>query len=81
MLPSKAIEFLDKAAKDNRVAMPARDCSLFTSGVLDSFSLVDFVSLLEGECGVKIDDADLRPDNFDTISKIEAFIERVRTSV
>jgi acyl carrier protein len=48
------------------------------SGVLDSFSLVDFVTLIESECGIRIDDSDLRPENFDTISKVHAFIERAR---
>jgi len=46
--------------------------------VLDSFTLIDFVTLLESECNIKIDDADLRPENFDTIAKVEGFIRRTR---
>jgi acyl carrier protein len=72
------MSFLKKAAVEARTALPDRDSSLFLSGVLDSFTLVDFVTVLECECSIRIDDADLRPENFDTIAKVEAFLSRKR---
>ena len=78
MLPNGVMTFLQKAAIEARTSLPNPDSSLFSSGVLDSFSLVDFVALLETECDIKIDDADLRPENFDTITKVEAFVFRTR---
>lgn len=69
--------FLNQAARQARTDVPDRDSSLFTSGLLDSFTLVDFVGVIESECGVRVDDRDLRPENFDTIAKIESFIERL----
>jgi acyl carrier protein len=72
--------FLQNAATETHTELPSRDSSLFQSGVLDSFTLVDFVTLLESECNIKIDDADLRPQNFDTIAKVEAFVERVKAA-
>ena len=78
MLTEGLMAFLDQAAKEARTELPDRNSSLFQSGVLDSFTLVDFVTLLEAECNIKIDDADLRPENFDTIAKVEAFIGRMR---
>ncbi|HSE98090.1 MAG TPA: acyl carrier protein [Blastocatellia bacterium] len=76
MLPESIMEFLNQAAQDARTRLPDNNSSLFVSGVLDSFSLVELVTLIESECGIKIDDADLRPENFDSISKVSAFIER-----
>lgn len=76
MLPESVTSFLNEAAAQARITMPGRDASLFLAGVLDSFSLVDFVTVIESECGVKVDDADLRPENFDTLAKVEAFIAR-----
>lgn len=76
MLPENVMTFLNRAAQESRTELPDRDSSLFLSGVLDSFALVDFVTVLESECGIRVDDADLRPGNFDTLAKIEAFIER-----
>lgn len=81
MLPESVITYLNQAARQARTEMPDRDSSLFVSGLLDSFSLVDFVALIESECDVRVDDADLRPENFDTIAKIESFIERAGKSL
>ena len=78
MLSENVLTFLNQAAQQARTALPDRDASLFQSGLLDSFSLVDFVTLLESEYGVKIDDADLRPENFDTMAKVESFLRRAK---
>jgi acyl carrier protein len=76
MLPKPVLAFLDRAAAEGRTVMPDRDSSLFASGVLDSFTLVEFVTVLEKECGFRIDDNDLRPENFDSIAKVEDFVRR-----
>ena len=80
MLPEPVMTFLNQAARQARTEVPDRDSSLFVSGLLDSFTLVDFVAVIESECGVRVDDRDLRPENFDTIQKIESFIERLGKS-
>lgn len=54
--------------------IPAPDESLFDSGVLDSFTLVDLASQLETNFGIKIPDSDLTPRKFDTIERIDAYI-------
>ena len=77
MLPEAVLTFLNQAAKDARTKLPDANESLFLAGILDSFSLVDFVTVLEKECGIKVDDDQLRPENFDTLAKVEAFVARV----
>jgi len=81
MLPEVVLSYLTQAAEEARTELPDRNSSLFLSGVLDSFALVDFVALLESKCGVRVDDAELRPENFDTIAKVEAFVQRARGEV
>lgn len=49
--------------------------SLFESGLLDSFALPDVVSAIEEEFGIKVPDADLTPRKFDSIARMEAYIE------
>ncbi len=49
--------------------------SLFDSGYLDSFALTDLVSGLEQEFGFEIPDADLNPRKFDSISRIQSYLE------
>jgi acyl carrier protein len=53
---------------------PADDESLFTSGLLDSFALTDFVSGLETEFDVSIPDSDLSARKFDTIEKVASYL-------
>lgn len=57
---------------------PAPDDSLFDSGLLDSFALPDMVAALEKEFGIKIPDSDLNPRKFDSISRIEIYLENHR---
>ena len=54
---------------------PAPDQSLFESGLLDSFSLADMVSALESEFAIRIPDSDLKPRKFDSVERIEAYLE------
>jgi len=54
---------------------PEPDESLFDSGLLDSFALPDVLSALEKAFSIKIPDSDLNPRKFDSISRIESYIE------
>jgi len=38
------------------------------------------VNSVEGECRIRVTDDDLRPENFDTLAKVEAFVERARAA-
>jgi acyl carrier protein len=50
------------------------DESLFESGLLDSFMLVDLIAGIEEEFGIKIPDSDLIPQKFDSVSKIDHYL-------
>jgi acyl carrier protein len=52
------------------------DDSLLESGTIDSMGVLQLVAFLEGTCAIKIEDDDLTPENFDTLSAISAFVER-----
>jgi acyl carrier protein len=51
------------------------DEPLITSGLIDSFSLVDIALWAEGAYGVKIDDTELTADNFDTVAELATLID------
>jgi acyl carrier protein len=55
--------------------VPDDEESLFDSGYLDSFALPDMVADLEKEFKIKIPDSDLNPRKFETIARIESYIE------
>ena len=59
----------------NKTELPDPDESLFDSGFLDSFALPDMMSELEREFGIKIPDSDLNPRKFESIARIQSYIE------
>jgi acyl carrier protein len=71
-LDEKIHEALARVAK---APIPTdQEASLFDTGVLDSFDLVDFVADLEKEFGVKVPDSDLHPSKFESLAKISAYL-------
>ena len=80
MLPQSITNYLQQAAREARAELPDHNTSLFDAGLLDSFSLVEFVSLIEEEYGLRVSDAELKPGNFDTIAKIEAFVAKTKVA-
>lgn len=49
---------------------------LLADGVIDSHGLMELVGFIEQRYGIKVADADLLPENFQSIERIEAFIAR-----
>ena len=52
------------------------DTPLFSSGLLDSFSMVELVTVVEKMTSSRIRPTDLTLENFDSISRILIFISR-----
>ena len=45
---------------------------LFSSGIIDSFSMVDLIMFIEDTTGLRVHPADVTLDNFDSIERILA---------
>ena len=58
----------------------ADDDALISSGLIDSFSLVDLALHVENTFGVKIHDSELNADTFDTLTALVALIEERQNS-
>ena len=75
---------LDKAALLNYLADHARDdlsnvkedTELFSSGLIDSFAMVDLLMFLEKHTGARLGPEDIDLANLDTIGRILAFAEK-----
>lgn len=70
---AKIIELIRLVAQKD--VSPAVDESLFESGILDSFGLPDLVGALEKEFHLSIPDSDLNPRKFDSIERIENYLD------
>ncbi|MHB8694400.1 MAG: acyl carrier protein [Solirubrobacteraceae bacterium] len=54
------------------------DFDLITGGVVDSLGLLKFVAWLEDEFDIAIDEAELGPESFRTVTAIKAFVDQTR---
>lgn len=70
---AKIVELIRQVTKQD--LNPAPDESLFDSGLLDSFALPDLIGALEKEFSITIPDTDLNPRKFDTVERIEQYLE------
>ena len=57
----------------NRLIGPAEP--LISSGVIDSFSLMDLALFVEDTFGVRIEDTELNAETFDDLSELASLIE------
>jgi acyl carrier protein len=57
----------------NRVIEPSEP--LISSGVIDSFSLMDLALFVEDTFGVRIEDTELNAGTFDNLTQLESLIQ------
>jgi acyl carrier protein len=62
---------------DEGKELPA-DYPLLAGGILDSLDIYNLIVYLEGAFGIKVDDAELLPDNFSSIGAIARLVTRKR---
>jgi acyl carrier protein len=51
---------------------------LLASGTIDSFGVTQLVAFLEDRYGIHVSDEELKPLNFQSLARIEAFVARRR---
>ena len=54
----------------------ADEVSFLEEGVVDSQGVMELVMFVEETFGVDVDDMDIVPDNFDSVSQLAAYIRR-----
>lgn len=75
---NQTIEILTEKIKDDIIRQPKRQLGinepLISSGLIDSFNLVDLALMVEEIFGVHIEDYELHADTFDTIEELAMVI-------
>jgi acyl carrier protein len=56
------------------------DSSLIATGLVDSTGMLEVITFLESEFGVRVRDQEMVPNNLETIGRIAAFVERKRAA-
>jgi acyl carrier protein len=74
-MKAKLAEYLAKdiLRQPSRTIQPADP--LLTSGLIDSFHLVDLALFVEDNFGVHIDDSELNASTFDSLDQLAALIQ------
>ncbi len=54
---------------------------IFDEGIFDSMGLLGLINFLEEEFGVVTDDTELIEENFGSVERISAFVERKKAAV
>lgn len=68
---------LDEIAVDRATSI-APDEDLLAGGVIDSLGVTQMGAFLEDRYGIRVTDEELKPLNFQTLARIEAFVSRRR---
>ena len=50
------------------------DTSLLENGIVDSVNVLELVMFIEGTFDVKVDDSEITPNNFDSVSKLAEYV-------
>jgi acyl carrier protein len=53
----------------------ADEDSFLGTGIIDSLGVLQLVSFVETKFGLKVGDADLVPENFDSVARLAQFVE------
>ena len=79
---SDTIPQISKFIATNVLKQPDRtidpDEKLISSGLIDSFNLMDLALFVEDTFGVRIEDTELNADTFDSLQQLNALIESRR---
>ena len=74
VIPQLATFLAEKILKQPNRKIAA-DEALLSSGLVDSFSLMDVALYVEDTFGVRIEDTELNADTFDTFTQLAALID------
>ena len=70
-------EFIAKNLLYTTEGFPHTDTtSLIGEGILDSLGVVELVEFVQTQFGVKVDQQEVTPANFDSVAKLAAFVRR-----
>ena len=68
-------DYISREIVQNPALLPlSNDASLLEGGILDSLSLLRLVVFLEERFKIAVGEADLLPENFDTVNTICAYL-------
>jgi acyl carrier protein len=65
---------------DNGYPLP-EDASFMEAGIIDSLGVLELAMFVEESFGLKVDQQDMVPQNFDSVTQLAAYIRQRATAV
>ena len=56
------------------------DASFLEEGIVDSIGVLELVAFVDESFGVEVEDQEVTPDNFDSVNKLAAYVQRKQNS-
>ena len=56
------------------------DDSFLEEGIVDSIGVLELVAFVDESFGVEVEDHEVTPDNFDSVNKLTAYVQRKQNS-
>jgi acyl carrier protein len=53
----------------------ADDVSFLQEGIIDSLGVMELVEFVQKEFGIKVEQTEVTPENFDSVTKLAAFVK------
>ncbi len=75
---ARLMTYIQESALGESRQTVTEDSPLLDSGIVDSTGILELVSFIEKEFGVRIQDEEIVPEHFDTVRSIAAFIATKR---
>lgn len=54
------------------------DASLLDAGIVDSTGVLEIITFLESDLAITVEDAEMLPDNLDSVSRLVAYVQKKR---
>ncbi|MBK8010410.1 MAG: acyl carrier protein [Deltaproteobacteria bacterium] len=64
----------------DELAKLANDASFLETGIIDSTGVLTLLTFIEDTYGITVDDAEMIPENLDSIERISAFVRRKKAA-
>jgi acyl carrier protein len=56
------------------------EVSLLREGIIDSLGVVELVEFLQSQFEIKVEQQEVRPDNFDSVANMAAYVRRKKSA-
>jgi len=56
------------------------DDPLIDKGIIDSMGMLELIAFAEGEYNIEVEDEEVIPDNFGTVNKLSAYVNKKLSS-